>query len=279
MGRVAATGGSPRPCQYKGGSHNDYDSTARGDGTDVDAQAPAPSLPQTLSLSTMKNALFLLLALFGAGSCVAADAVKGNPAQGKAKADACMGCHGLIGYRTSFPEIYKVPKIAGQSPDYIVAALNEYQKGERKFATMRSVAMALSAQDMADLAAYFSQLGQSPDGDTVPATLAVQPPEALRTRMAVCTACHGPNFTTPLTPAYPRLAGQYADYLYAALTAYETDGNPNVGRSNPVMRSQLLQEADGKRKTTFTRAELRQVAAYLSSLPGELKTVTEPKLR
>lgn len=227
----------------------------------------------------MKTLLYLLLALGAAGTAAAADEVKGDPAKGKAKADQCMGCHGIADYRATFPEVYRVPMIAGQSAPYIVAALTEYQKGERKQPTMRAVAIPLSAQDMADLGAFFSQLGQSPDGVTAPATLAFQPPEALRTRMAVCVACHGPNFSSPIAPAYPRLAGQHADYLYQALRSYETDGNPNFGRSNAVMRGILVQEEGGKRKTTFTRAELKQVAAYLASLPGDLKTATESRFR
>jgi cytochrome c553 len=227
----------------------------------------------------MKTLLYLLLALGAVGTAAAADEVKGDPVKGKAKADQCMGCHGIVGYQASFPEVYKVPMIAGQSAKYIVAALTEYQKGDRRHPTMRAVAAPLSPQDMADLGAYFAQLGQSPDGVTAPATLAVQPPEALRARMAVCVACHGPNFSSPVDPSYPRLAGQYADYLYLALKSYETEGNPNFGRSNALMKSQLVQDVGGKRKTTFTLAELKQVAAYLASLPGELKTVPEPKLR
>ena len=50
----------------------------------------------------------------------------------------CIGCHSIPGYQASFPEVYKVPMIAGQSAKYIVAALNAYKKGERKHPTMRA---------------------------------------------------------------------------------------------------------------------------------------------
>src|SRR3972149_2912438 len=58
----------------------------------------------------------------------------------EAKVATCVGCHGIKGYQASFPEVYKVPMIAGQSAKYIAAALTEYKRGERKHPTMRSVA-------------------------------------------------------------------------------------------------------------------------------------------
>lgn len=227
----------------------------------------------------MKTACFLLLALCGVGSAALADDVKGDAAQGAAKAAMCIGCHGIVGYQATFPEVYKVPMIAGQASTYVVAALTAYQKGERKHPTMRSIAASLTAQDMADLAAFYEQLGKSAGGAAAPATAAAPAPELLKTRLAACVACHGPNFSAPIDPTYPRLAGQYADYLFAALKAYETDGNPQLGRTNALMRGQLVQEASGKRSTTFSTDELKQVAAYLSSLPGELKVVPQPRLR
>ena len=114
------------------------------------------------------------------------------------------------------------------------------------------------------------QVGES-DSPTVP--------DALKDRMAACVACHGANFSAPLDPAYPRLAGQHADYLYAALKSYHTDGNPHLGRSNATMRAQVVQEADGKKKLTFTNAELKLVAQYLSALPGDLRVVPQSRFR
>lgn len=80
-----------------------------------------------------------------------------QPAAQGAKADVrmCIGCHGIPGYRTAFPEVYHVPKIAGQQPGYIISALKAYKSGERSHPSMRGVAASLSEQDMADLAAYY----------------------------------------------------------------------------------------------------------------------------
>jgi len=67
----------------------------------------------------------------------------------------CQGCHGIEGWRTAFPEVYHVPKLEGQKPEYIVAALKEYQSGERSFPTMRAIASQLSDEDMQGIAKYY----------------------------------------------------------------------------------------------------------------------------
>jgi len=67
----------------------------------------------------------------------------------------CIGCHGIPGYKTAFPDVYHVPKIAGQQPVYIVNALKAYKSGERSHPSMRGIAASLTEQDMADLAAYY----------------------------------------------------------------------------------------------------------------------------
>jgi len=224
--------------------------------------------------------LSLVLALAGVSPSIQAqDAKGGDAAKGAAKAAMCIGCHGIVGYQASFPEVYKVPMIAGQGAKYIVSALTAYQKGDRKHPTMRGIAASLSDADMADLGAFYEQQGKAAAGTPAPAALATAVPDALKDRMAACVACHGANFSAPIDPAYPRLAGQHADYLYAALKAYHTDGNPQVGRSNATMRSQVVQEAEGKKKLTFNNAELKQVASYLSSLPGDLKVVPQSRFR
>jgi cytochrome c553 len=80
----------------------------------------------------------------------------GSAAAGATKNAMCTGCHGIVGWRTAYPEVYKVPKIGGQHRDYIIKALMEYKNGERSHPTMRAIATSLSEQDMADLAAYYS---------------------------------------------------------------------------------------------------------------------------
>jgi cytochrome c553 len=81
----------------------------------------------------------------------------GNAAAGYQKTQMCSGCHGIEGWRTAFPEVYKVPKIGGQHQAYLVKALQAYKSGERNHPSMRAIAASLSDQDMADLAAYYAQ--------------------------------------------------------------------------------------------------------------------------
>jgi cytochrome c553 len=83
----------------------------------------------------------------------------GDAASGADKKSMCAGCHGIPGYHTVYPEVYKVPKLGGQYPGYIVKALMAYKSGERAHPTMRAIATSLSEKDMADLAAYYGGSG------------------------------------------------------------------------------------------------------------------------
>ncbi len=104
----------------------------------------------------MKLALLCAALSFAVGTTQITLAA-GEVAQGRLKAQTCMGCHGAPGMRNAYPG-YRVPKLGGQHADYIVAALTAYKKEQRSHATMRAQAADLSQQDMADIAAYFSSL-------------------------------------------------------------------------------------------------------------------------
>ncbi|RYX92486.1 MAG: cytochrome c4 [Comamonadaceae bacterium] len=199
-----------------------------------------------------------------------AQEVKGNAKAAEAKIAMCIGCHGIKGYQASFPEVHKVPMISGQSAKYIVAALNEYKKGERKHPTMRGIADTLTDQDMADIGAYYST-----HGGTSPA-LPDQPSKTPSTEVAAlltkgaCVSCHGTNFSKPID-VYPKIAGQHADYMFVALKAYKaSEKNALVGRSNGIMGGVAKQ---------FTNNELKALAGYISTLDSELKTVPESRFR
>src|SRR3954470_11722266 len=104
----------------------------------------------------MKKITALLVLAGFAQIAVAADVV-GNVQNAKAKVAMCIGCHGIPGYKATFPEVFQVPMIGGQSAKYIESALKAYAKGERKNPSMRGIAGSLSEQNIADLAAYYSQ--------------------------------------------------------------------------------------------------------------------------
>ena len=104
--------------------------------------------------------IFALLVLAGVANVAAAADIVGNPKAAAAKVEMCIGCHGIPEYKASFPEVYRVPKIGDQSAKYIESALNAYKKGERKHPSMRGIAASLSDQDIADIAAFYSQTTQ-----------------------------------------------------------------------------------------------------------------------
>lgn len=222
-------------------------------------------------LLSVGSVLTGLTAVVLAASSAYAQDIKGDAAAGQTKIAMCIGCHSIPGYQASFPQVYKVPMIAGQSATYIVNALSAYRKGERKHPTMRGVAGPLSDQDLADMAAYYEQLGRSAQASAAlpeqlpPAPAAV---DALLTKGA-CVSCHGANLSKPID-GYPKLAGQHADYLYVALKAYQTDNHPLIGRSNAIMAGQVKQ---------FSHQELQQMAQYIATLPTELKTVPQPRFK
>ncbi len=199
-----------------------------------------------------------------------AEEVKGDATAGLKKNAMCIGCHGIVGYQASFPEVHKVPMISGQGAAYITSALNAYKKGDRKHPTMRGVAETLSDQDIADLSAFYANSGvvegaaplaKAPDGSVKAMELITK---------GACASCHGDSFSKPLDPTYPKIAGQHSDYLYVALKSYKIENNPKIGRGNAIMGGVAKQ---------FTNAELKTLANYLGGLPSDLKVVPESRFR
>ncbi|HEX6706990.1 MAG TPA: c-type cytochrome [Albitalea sp.] len=214
----------------------------------------------------------LLAALTVAGVAPAASAedVKANAQAGEKKAAMCIGCHSIPGYQASFPEVHKVPMLAGQNAKYMQAALAAYKSGDRRHPTMKAIAASLSDQDMADLAAYYESLPKEKAAvDAKPAHEPSAEVAALLTKGG-CVSCHGANFSKPTDPSFPKLAGQHPDYLFVALKAYQTQHNPQVGRANPVMGGMTAQ---------FNHAQLKEMAKYIGSLPGELQVVPQSRFR
>jgi cytochrome c553 len=102
-------------------------------------------------------AVLVLAATASAAGLASAADIVGNAQAARTKVEQCIGCHGIAEYKTGFPEVYRVPKIGGQSAKYIEAALHAYQKGDRVHPQMTPTAKTLSDQDIADVAAYYSQ--------------------------------------------------------------------------------------------------------------------------
>lgn len=222
-------------------------------------------MKQLLSLWLKSAALAAVLTM----STTGAMAAEGDAKAGADKAAMCIGCHGIVGYQASFPEVYKVPRISGQNAAYLAAALTAYKKGERRHPSMRGIAASLSEQDIVDLAAFYEASGSAAPAGEAPSKQASTDVGALIEKGA-CASCHGANFSKPIDPSYPKLAGQHADYLFVALKSYAREPNEVAGRANPIMGGVIKQ---------FSTAELKSMAGYLASLQGELQTVPQSKFR
>ncbi|MGL4229897.1 MAG: c-type cytochrome [Casimicrobium sp.] len=174
-------------------------------------------------------------------SSVFAQAPAGDAKAGAQKVQMCQGCHGIPGWRTAYPEVYHVPKIAGQHPQYFVNALKAYKSGDRKHPSMRAIAQSLSDKDMADLAAYYAT-------DAKP--VAVADPAGVPEVGKTCVACHSANGVST-DPNNPHLAGQWRDYLEKALRDYKSGE-----RNNAIM---------GGFAKTLSKKDIENLAAYYSA--------------
>ncbi len=173
----------------------------------------------------------------------------GDAARGQTLAYTCLGCHGIENYKNAYPT-YDVPKLAGQHPEYIVAALKGYKSAERSHATMHAHAIGMSDQDMADIAAYLSGTPVKSSGSAAAGTA----PKAAQ----VCVSCHG-NDCVGITVDDPTLAGQHASYLSRALTDYKRGG-----RKNAIMANFAAQLSD---------ADIEELARYFSRQQPSLQTL------
>lgn len=229
--------------------------------------ADAPPMKTT---PTSRAAVAAVLALaFATLSHAQGSGPAGNAVAGEQKNAMCIGCHGIVGYKTGFPAVHRVPKLYGQNAQYIAAALAEYQRGERKHPSMRAVAQTLSEQDMADLGAYFETAKPQLVAASAHESANADAAKALVDK-AGCSGCHGADFNKPISPAFPKLAGQHGDYLYYALKAYQTADNAFVGRGNPIMAGMVKQ---------LSSQELQTLAHYIESLAGDLATVQRSRFR
>jgi cytochrome c553 len=195
-------------------------------------------------------ALSLVAALGWTSSAVAA----GSKEAGQAKAATCSACHGMDGNSLS-PEW---PNLAGQHPSYIVKQLGNFKGGQRQNVLMSPMAMILSEQDMADLAAYFSSQTLR-GGEADPAKLnlgqRVYRSGNVSAHVMACAGCHGPAGRGNAPAAYPSIQGQHATYVAAQLRAYKA--GTRTTDPNQMMRNITAQLSD---------EEIDAVASYVQGL-------------
>lgn len=180
--------------------------------------------------------LFAMAGLVLAGFQAQAESlINGSADAGKARALTCTACHGVEG--NSANPMW--PNLAGQHAPYVVAQLQAFRDGTRQDPLMSAQAMALSDDDIANLAVYFESLPGAAQAVANPAV--VDNGEALYrggnvdTGVAACMACHGPTGAGNPAAGYPALKGQHAAYTAKQLQAYadgarETDGKTRIMR-------------------------------------------------
>jgi len=138
---------------------------------------------------------------------------EGDVERGKVLADTCNGCHAVDSYTNVYPT-YHVPRLAGQSPAYLAAALALYRDGNRDHPTMTAQSASFTDLDIQDIAAFLASAGPQLEASLVPSGEA---PAAA----AVCAACHGAAGVSPI-PTNPNVAGQHLDYLEQAVEQYRS---------------------------------------------------------
>lgn len=200
----------------------------------------------------MKKLAFAAMVMFGAASAAHA---AGNASAGQAKAAACGACHGVTG---SAPLMPAYPKLAGQHASYIAKQLADFKASVRKDPTMNGMAAALSPEDMADIAAYFSaQEGSvgSADAEKAAAGKKIYEGGDKAKGISACMACHGPSGAGNPGAAFPALSGQNGAYVVKALNDFRSGARTND--LNSMMRDIAAKMSD---------ADIAAVAEYIGGL-------------
>jgi cytochrome c553 len=201
--------------------------------------------------------LKLIAACLTGMMCVAAqaaDPIKGDAAAGQGKTTTCIACHGVDGNSVN-PEW---PSLAGQHPKYIAKQLRLFKSGDRQNPLMSPMAMPLSDQDIADLAAYFSSQtprGLEADKGKVELGQRLYRGGNAASAAAACMACHGPTGRGNPEADYPSIRGQHATYVAAQLNAYKNETRKTD--ANKVMRDIAAK---------LTADEIAAVASYVQGL-------------
>jgi len=160
---------------------------------------------------------------------------KGNSDAGKAKAVACVGCHGADGNSIN----PAMPSLAGQNGPYLEKVLLAYHSGQRKDGMMQAAMANLQPKDLRDLAAYFASQEPHAPSARVAAASDKFDPVGDGARLALnCAGCHGDKGNSTM-PGVPSLSRLHSDYLTTAIKAYR-DG----GRNNAIMKNFVVNLSD-----------------------------------
>ena len=182
---------------------------------------------------------------------------QGDPAAGKARAAACAACHGADGNSIN-PEW---PNLAGQHASYIATQLKGFQDGWRQNVLMSSMAIGLTATDMANLGAYYAA---QPIRPTPADPALLEAGEKLyrvgdaEKNIPACAACHGPGGRGNAPGGMPVIAGQKDAYVIAQLKAYASGERVAATEAQTAMMQQVAKR--------LSEDDMRALANYLQGL-------------
>ena len=203
-----------------------------------------------LKLAALTFSLLIATQVFADGL------VAGSAEAGKARAITCGACHGVDGNSVN----PAWPSLAGQHATYIVKQLNSFKQKTRSNPLMAAQVMSLSAEDMANLAVYFSEQAAAPravaDASLVDKGEALYRGGNKKRGTPACMACHGPSGSGNPAASYPSLSGQYAKYTEAQLRDFASGKRKSDG-STKMMRE--IAE-------TLSEDEIVAVASYIQGL-------------
>lgn len=202
----------------------------------------------------------LTVLLFASLSVVAAEDAKPDVAKGKSIAETvCVACHGADG-NSAIPAN---PILAGQGEQYLLKQLREFKAADdkpalRKNEIMGGIASTLSDEDMKNVALYFSQQKLKPsaasDEKLIAAGQSLWRKGDFDRGVPACAGCHGPT-GAGIPVQYPRLAGQYAEYLATQLKNFRTEERSNDPASMMRMIADKLSDK-----------QIKAVADYMAGL-------------
>jgi cytochrome c553 len=185
---------------------------------------------------------------------------KGDPAKGQALGSTiCAACHNPDGNST----VAANPKLAGQNADYLFKQMMNFKsvdgkQPERVNAVMNGMIAPFNEEQMRDLAAYFSSQKQkgevAKNRDTIELGQKLYRAGNMGKGLPACAACHGPT-GAGIPAQYPRVGGQFADYIEAQLKAFRDESRAND--PNKMMRMVAIKMTD---------VEIKAVSDYIAGL-------------
>jgi cytochrome c553 len=171
-------------------------------------------------------------------------------------AQSCARCHGADGLGRGDGAY---PRLAGQSPTYLRLALEAYSRGGRHSGIMRPVLVGMTPAEMEAVSSYYGAL----EPRSLPAAVAAADNPGARIALRgipeqnvpSCSDCHGPG-DGRRNPAYPRLDGQYENYLVLQLELFASQ------RRGGSRYAHIMQQVAPRLKPE----QMRAVARFYASL-------------